>query len=109
MNTKSVLKATLACVHPKARLREPSYQCGFSPEYLERSSTGSTVGPDLILPQSLRENRREKPPISPLRYAPPDFLWNLVVFAHFMLLSLTKAAHAAMSSAAWQEIRVRSR
>jgi len=25
-----------------------------------------------------------------------------------MLLSLTKAAHAAMSGAAWQEIRVRS-
>jgi hypothetical protein len=33
----------------------------------------------------------------------------LVALAHFMLLSLTKAAHAAMSSAAWQEIRVRSR
>jgi hypothetical protein len=51
----------------------------------------------------------KKPQISPLRYAPPDFLWNLVALAHFMLLSLTKAAHAAMSSAAWQEIRVRSR
>jgi hypothetical protein len=38
----------------------------------------------------------------------PDFLWNLVALAHFILLSLTKAAHAAMSSAAWQEIRVRS-
>jgi hypothetical protein len=44
-----------------------------------------------------------------LHYAPPDFLWNLVALAHSMLLSLTKAAHAAMSSAAWQEIRVRSR
>jgi hypothetical protein len=29
-----------------------------------------------------------------------------MALAHFMLLSLTKAAHAAMSSAAWQEIRV---
>jgi hypothetical protein len=57
--------------------------------------------------QSLREDKR-KPQISPLRYAPPDFLWNLVALAHLMLLSLTKAAHAAMSSAAWQEVRVRS-
>jgi hypothetical protein len=32
-----------------------------------------------------------------------------MALAHFMLLSLTKAAHAAMSDAAWQEIRVRSR
>jgi hypothetical protein len=54
-------------------------------------------------------NPQEKPQISPLRYAPPDFLWNLLALAHFMLLSLTKAAHAAISSAAWQEIRVRSR
>ena len=52
---------------------------------------------------------KTKPQISPLRYAPPDFLWNLVAFAHFMLLSLTIAVHAAMFSAAWQEIRVRSR
>jgi hypothetical protein len=32
----------------------------------------------------------------------------LVALAIFMRLSLTKAAHVAMSSAAWQEIRVRS-
>jgi hypothetical protein len=31
-----------------------------------------------------------------------------VALAIFMRLSLTKAAHVAMSSAAWQEIRVRS-
>src|SRR5271156_3095461 len=37
----------------------------------------------------------------------PDFLWNLVALTHFMLLSLTKAAHAALSNVAWQEIRVR--
>jgi hypothetical protein len=52
---------------------------------------------------------KRKPQISPLRYAPPDFLWNLVALARFMLLSLTKAAQAAMSSAAWQKIRVRLR
>ncbi len=46
--------------------------------------------------------------IPPLRYAPPDFLWNLLALANFMLLSLLKAAHAAISGAAWQEIRVRS-
>jgi hypothetical protein len=32
----------------------------------------------------------------------------LVALAIFMRLSLTKAAHVAASSAAWQEIRVRS-
>jgi hypothetical protein len=30
--------------------------------------------------------------IPPLRYAPPDFLWNLVALAHSMLLSLTKSS-----------------
>ena len=40
-------------------------------------------------------------------YAPPDFLLRLVALANFMRLSLLKAAHAVVSSAAWQEIRVR--
>ena len=40
--------------------------------------------------------------------APPDFLWNLVALANFMRLSLLKGANAALSCAAWQEIRVRS-
>jgi hypothetical protein len=31
-----------------------------------------------------------------------------VALANFMRLSLLKAAHAVVSSAAWQEIRVRS-
>ena len=44
----------------------------------------------------------------PLHYATPDFLWNLVALVHFMRLSLTERAYAALSSAAWQEIRVRS-
>jgi G:T-mismatch repair DNA endonuclease (very short patch repair protein) len=43
-----------------------------------------------------------------LRYATPDFLLSVVALAILMRLSLTKAAYAAMSSAAWQEIRVRS-
>jgi uncharacterized protein YraI len=50
--------------------------------------------------------RTEKKP--QLHYATPDFLLNLVALAIFMRLSLTKAAHAAMSSAARQEIRLRS-
>jgi len=33
---------------------------------------------------------------------------RLVALASFMLLSVTKAAHAAVSGDAWQEIRVRS-
>jgi hypothetical protein len=43
-----------------------------------------------------------------LRYATPDFLLVLVASANFMRLSLLKAAHAVVSSAAWQEILVRS-
>jgi hypothetical protein len=42
--------------------------------------------------------------IPPLRS--PDFLWNLVALMDFMRPSLRKGAHAALSSAAWQEIRV---
>jgi hypothetical protein len=40
--------------------------------------------------------------------ASPDFLLDLVALANFMRLSLLKGAHVALSSAAWQEIRVRS-
>ncbi len=43
-----------------------------------------------------------------LHFAPPDFLWELVALVHFMRPSLRKGAHAVLSSAAWQEIRVRS-
>jgi hypothetical protein len=42
-----------------------------------------------------------------LHFAPPNFLWNLVALVHFMRPSLRKGAHVALSSAAWQEIRVR--
>ena len=40
-------------------------------------------------------------------YAPPDFLSNLVALASFMRLFSLKGARAALSGAAWQEIRVR--
>jgi hypothetical protein len=43
-----------------------------------------------------------------LHSATPDFLLSLVALAIFMRLSFPKAAHVAMSSAAWQEIWVRS-
>jgi hypothetical protein len=36
----------------------------------------------------------------------PDFLWSLVALSQFMRPSLRKGAHAALSSAEWQEIRV---
>jgi hypothetical protein len=42
-----------------------------------------------------------------LHFATPDFLLTLVALVHFMRPSLRKGAHAALSSAAWQEIRVR--
>ena len=38
----------------------------------------------------------------------PNFLWNLVALADSMRLSLRKGAHVGASSAAWQEIRLRS-
>jgi hypothetical protein len=47
-------------------------------------------------------------PLSSHHCATPDFLSNLVGSASFMRLSLRKAAHAALSTAAQQEIRVRS-
>jgi hypothetical protein len=43
-----------------------------------------------------------------LHCATPDFLLVLMALANFMRLSLLKAAHAFVSSAGWQEIRVRS-
>jgi hypothetical protein len=52
--------------------------------------------------ENLKENRRS------LHYATPDFLWKLVALANIMRLSSKKGAHAVLSSAAWQEIRVRS-
>jgi hypothetical protein len=42
-----------------------------------------------------------------LHFAPADFPWNLVASGNLMRLSLRKGAHAALSSAVWQEIRVR--
>jgi hypothetical protein len=42
-----------------------------------------------------------------LHRATPDFLWNLVALSHSMRPSLRKGTHAVLSSAAWQEIRVR--
>ena len=39
-----------------------------------------------------------------LHSATPDFLSSVVALANFKRLSLRKAAQAAMSSAAWQEI-----
>jgi hypothetical protein len=69
----------------------------------------------LVEPQglkSLRENSRiwevREAHSRSLHCAPPDFLWTLVALVHFMRPSLRKGAHAAFSSAAWQEIRVRS-
>jgi hypothetical protein len=43
-----------------------------------------------------------------LHCATPDFLLSLVALVNFMRLSLTKAAYVVVSSAARQEIRVRS-
>jgi hypothetical protein len=62
--------------------------------------------------KSLRENSRiweaRGAHSRSLHYATPDFLSNLVASVHFMQPSLRKGAHDALSSAVWQEIRVRS-
>jgi hypothetical protein len=42
-----------------------------------------------------------------LHFASPDFLLNLVALSQFMRPSLRKGAYAVLSSAAWQQIRVR--
>jgi hypothetical protein len=60
----------------------------------------AAAGSDSPPPQE--RNRRS------LHYATPDFLWRLMALANSMRLSLMKAAYVAVSSAAWQEIRVRS-
>jgi hypothetical protein len=68
------------------------------------AALGMTKG-GAVLSSALRAgpaNRRS------LHYAPPDFLWRLVALASFIRLSLRKGAHAALSGAVWQEIRVRS-
>src|ERR1700688_2772483 len=54
------------------------------------------------LTKAQKGNRRS------LHCATPNFLLSLVALAIFMRLSLKKAAHVAISSAARQEIRVRS-
>jgi phosphatidylserine/phosphatidylglycerophosphate/cardiolipin synthase-like enzyme len=53
------------------------------------------------IPLALDKNRQS------LHCATPDFLLNSVGSASFMRLSSRKAAHAALSTAAQQEIRVR--
>ena len=52
--------------------------------------------------------RTAKETAGPSLTLPRIFLLRLVALANFMRLSLRKAAHAAVSSAVWQEIRVRS-
>jgi hypothetical protein len=44
----------------------------------------------------------------PATWLPQDFLSNLMALPNFMRLYLRKGARVALSSAAWQEIRVRS-
>jgi hypothetical protein len=51
-------------------------------------------------------NGAAEPQVPPLHY--PGFPVMLVALAKLMQLSLRKAAHAEVSSAGWQEIRVRS-
>jgi hypothetical protein len=67
----------------------------------KRLQEGKEVGKRTAGPLRLRSGQA-------LHCATPDFLSRLVALASFLRLSLRKAAHAAISGAAWQEIRVRS-
>ncbi len=49
--------------------------------------------------------KRSRVAVKAMGLAPPDFLWNLMGLPHLMRLCLRKGAHAALSSAAWQDIR----
>jgi hypothetical protein len=73
--------------------------------------TSENPGEKLQIAIALRsvENISRRGPLNcrSLHFAPPDFLWNLIALVHFMAFPLQKGAHAALSSAAWQEIRVR--
>jgi len=53
-------------------------------------------------PRRIREGRGAQR--RSLHSATPDFLWNMVALVHIMRPSLRKGAHAAFSSATWQEI-----
>jgi hypothetical protein len=72
----------------------------------------SNAGLENPVLSTLRENSRIREARGAhrrsLRSATPDFLLTLVALVHFMRRSLRKGAHAGLSSAAWQEIRVRS-
>jgi hypothetical protein len=69
------------------------------------ASVGMTKGRVVAFPFGF-DRADEEQQVPPLRS--PDFLWNLVALMHFMHPSLRKGAHVDLSSAAWQEIRVRS-
>jgi hypothetical protein len=76
---------------------------GFSPGFpVEFSGFGELHAPFF----TERRSRRSLQCIVAGNPGPPDFLWNLVASVNFMRLSSRKGAHAVLSSASWQEIRV---
>src|ERR1700733_11526350 len=77
---------------PKVNLRIMLLSCSEEENGIRRSVE--------TFPGKVPLNRRS------LGFAPPDFLLRFVAFMYFMRLSLRKGAHAARSSATWQEIRV---
>jgi hypothetical protein len=73
-----------------------------------RAKRGEKKPRSTTLPRSKNISSKGRLNRRSLRYATPDFLLSLVALANFMRLSLRKAAHADLSTAAQQEIRVRS-
>ncbi len=82
----------------------------FCPRNFRHASAADVVGQGSVAATLRSKNISKRGPRNcrSLHYAIPDFLWNLVALSHFMRPSLRKDAHAALSSVAWQEIRVRS-
>jgi hypothetical protein len=72
-----------------------------TPPYQNNAGSRVCAAPKSDQCAGKRGNRRS------LHCAPPHFLLKLVGSASFMRLSSRKAAHAALSTAAQQEIRVR--
>src|SRR5580700_9182547 len=83
--------------HTQPRLVQRGRKSGYAP-------VGMTKG-RIARPFRFDDGEDEQQ-VPPLRY--PGFPVGLVALSHFMRPSLRKGAYAASSSAAWQEIRVRS-
>jgi len=107
-SNRPFLATTLSFLSSRAKPRD--LRCAIRVPRCYRPTTATNHHQILMetSPLSFRVSRSGRRNRRSLHYATPDFLWKLVTLANIMRLSLTKGAHAVSSSAARQEIRVRS-